>query len=118
MKLLGGFPVTPYLAALLNSKFGNSVAAQKTLLEAYSWTASELEELGIVDIVVTTADSESHDDILAAARGLAENKAGLAMAGVFAVIRREMMREVIQLGQLDRRVTFPKDEKYSLKPKL
>jgi enoyl-CoA hydratase/carnithine racemase len=109
--------VTPYLAALLNAKFRNPAAARKTLLEAHSWTASELEQLGIVDIVVTTP-SESHDTTIVAARDLAESKAALAVQGAFAVIRREVMREIIQLGQLDSRLIFPEDEATPLKSKL
>jgi len=115
-ELLGGFPVTPYLAALLNVKFRDPATARKTLLEAHRWTASELEELGIVDVVVTP--SGPLDSMIVAARRLAENKAGLAMAGAYAVIRRELMREVIQLGQLDSRLVFPEDEVGSLKAKL
>ena len=86
-------------------------------MEAHRWTASELEELGIVDVVATPS-SGGHDSMIVAARRLAENKAGLAMAGAYAVIRRELMREVIQLGQLDSRLVFPEDEVGSLKSKL
>jgi len=116
LKLLGGFPVTPYLAALLNVKFRDPATARKTLLEAHRWTASELEELGIVDVVAPS--SGPPDSMIVAARRLAENKAELAMAGAYAVIRRELMREVIQLGQLDSRLVFPEDEVGSLKAKL
>lgn len=109
--------MTPYLAALLNAKFRNSAAARKTLLEAHGWTASELEQFGVVDVVVDTP-SGSDDAMIVAARDLAGSKAGLAVAGAFAVIRREVMREIIQLGYLDRRVIFPEDETTPLKPKL
>lgn len=114
----GSFPITPYLGALLKAKFPSPVDVRKALLEAHQWTARELEERGLVDVLVEReADARSDGPELPAVT-LAESKASLAITGVWGINRREMMRRVIQTSLQDRRVTFAAEDAIAAQSRL
>lgn len=82
--------------------------------------AHDLEKVGLVDIVVDpTPQSEASQDgirinpthdIHEVARVLAESKAYLAAKGTCGLIRKEIMRNIIQTGLLDTQILFPEQE--------
>lgn len=94
-------------------------------MEAHQWTARELEERGLVDVVVereasTKSNALEHESnsIGVAAVVLAESKASLAKTGVWGINRREIMRGVIQASLQDMRVAFAAEDAVAARSRL
>lgn len=109
-----GAPFTQALTAILNYKLPTPQVIRKTVLEGHRWTPTELLEIGVVDQAV----SGSTNGVLDAAFALAEARAPLAKTGVWGLMKKDLMRGIMDAAGKDGRLVYPVEEAALAKVRL
>jgi len=101
-----GAPLPLSLAVILNYKLPTEAVVRKTALEAHRWTPQELHAIGVVDVL---AEGDTAG-VLKAARELAEQKAPLAKSGVWGLMKKDLMRDVLSACREDNRPIYAEQQ--------
>jgi enoyl-CoA hydratase/carnithine racemase len=100
-----GAALPPTAFAIMNYKLLSPQAVRKTALEGHRWTPSELLEAGVADELVEGGKGI----VLKAAHALAEKQAPLAKTGLFGLMKKDLMKRVMDAAQKDDRLLQPAD---------